>query len=52
MSVGNNTERIIAITLMIVGVSFYSYMIGNLSSIFSSMDTKEMKLNVYIYIYI
>ena len=46
MNIGNETERILAIILMIFGVGFYSYMIGNLSSIFSTLDTGQMKLNV------
>ena len=55
MSVNNDTERILAILLMIFGVSFYSITIGNLSSILSTMDSKEMKLNVqniYTFIYL
>ena len=50
---GNKTEIIFALFLMIFGVGLYSYTIGNLSSLFANMDAREAKLNVlYIYIYI
>ena len=46
MNVSNNNERFFSILLMIFGVGFYSYTIGNLSSILSTMDSKQQKLNV------
>ena len=46
MPLSNNSERILAIILMIGGVGFYSYTIGNLSSIFSDIDSKQAKFNV------
>ena len=46
MSVTTSLEIILAITLMIGGVGFYSYTIGNLSSIFSNMDSRQSKLCV------
>ena len=54
MNVNNDTERILAIVLMIFGVGFYSITIGTCTSILSTMDSKELKLNVFIckYIYI
>ena len=38
------TERIFALFLMGVGVGFYSYMISNLSSIMSTLDTRSSTL--------
>ena len=52
MPIYTTEEHILAITLMIFGVGFYSYTIGNLSSIFSNVDSRQSKLNVHIYIYI
>ena len=46
MGANNDTERLLAIILMLFGVGFYSYTIGNLSSILSSIDSKQMKLDV------
>jgi len=43
-------EKIFALVWMIIGVGFYSFTIGNLSSIFNSIDVKaaqlQLKLNV------
>ena len=47
-------ERLLACCIMVFGVGFYSYTIGNLSSILSNIDSKTRKLkviNIYIYIY-
>ena len=38
------TEKIIAIMWMIAGVGFYSFTIGNLSSIMAQIDIKAQKL--------
>ena len=47
------TERGLAIVLMIFGVGFYSYTVGNLSAILNNMDQRNQELVVhYIYIYI
>ena len=44
MSVVTSTEKIFGIVLMILGVGFYSYTIGTLAAILSSVDLKEQKL--------
>ena len=46
MPVTTELEIILAIFLMLFGVSLYSYTIANLSSIFSNMDSRNTKLNV------
>ena len=46
MPINTTGERILAITLLIGGVGFYSYTIGNLSSIFSNLDSRNTQLNV------
>jgi hypothetical protein len=43
-------ERILTMLWMIVGVGFYSFTIGSLSSILSSVDTKESSLANKMYI--
>ena len=51
----SKTERSLAICLMIFGVGFYSYTVGNLSSILANMDQRNQRLiviHIYIYIYI
>ena len=50
MPITTETELYFALILMIFGVSFYSYTLANLSSIFSNIDSRSAKLNVYIYI--
>ena len=37
-------EKMLAITWMIIGVGFYSFTIGNLSSIMAQLDIKASKL--------
>ncbi len=44
MSGGTFTERIFCIALMIVGVVSYSFAISSLTSVISSLDTKQAKL--------
>lgn len=39
-------ERVLAIIWMIVGVGFYSFTIGNLSSILADMDRRSLILKV------
>ena len=39
------SEYILALFWMIVGVNFYSFIIGNVSSIIASMDAKTALLN-------
>ena len=39
------TERIFAILWMIVGVAFYSYAIGNMTSMITSIDSKNEVLS-------
>ena len=47
-----NTERIISLLYIFVGVAFVSYCIGSLSSIMLSRDSRTRKLKViHIYIY-
>jgi hypothetical protein len=41
---GTYTEKVIALIFMIFGAGFYSFTIGNLSSIISAMDIKASKL--------
>ena len=49
---GNTTERIISCILMFIGVFFYSFTIGSLSSLLSNLDSKnasiEQKLSTLI----
>ena len=47
MKVTGTTERLFTVLLMIIGVGFYSYTIGNLSSIFAIIDSRRGKLNVH-----
>ena len=47
-----NGERSFALVLMIFGVGFYSYTVGNFTSLFTSEDSKNSKLKVNIYIYV
>ena len=53
-----NGERTFALVLMVFGVGFYSYTVGNFTSLFTNEDSKNSKLKVilldiiYIYIYI
>ena len=44
-SVSTTTEYILALIWMVVGVNFYSFTIGNVSSIIASMDQKSAILN-------
>ena len=44
--VGTTEEQVFAMILMIGGVGFYSYTIGNLSSIFANIDSRQSKLKV------
>jgi CRP-like cAMP-binding protein len=41
ISVLTNTELILSVIWMIFGVGFYSFTIGNLSSVLASMDNKS-----------
>ena len=43
--VSTKTEYILAIFWMVVGVNFYSFTIGNVSSIIATMDSKAAVLN-------
>ena len=43
-------EKIFSLVVMILGVGFYSYTIGNLSSILANIDRRDQKLNVHIYL--
>lgn len=45
----NDLERCICIVWMIFGVGFYSYTIGSLSSLISSIDSQQAVLNQRIY---
>ena len=53
-----NTERLLALLYIIVGVGFVSYTIGSLSTIMLTSDSNTEKLKVmyiyinYIYIYL
>jgi hypothetical protein len=38
-------EKFLAITLMLFGVCFFSFVIGSLSSIFNRIDSREAILN-------
>ena len=44
VTVGTTTERIFAIVWMIVGVAFYSYAIGNMTSMIASLDSMNEEL--------
>jgi len=44
-SVSTTTEYILALMWMIIGVNFYSFTIGNVSSIIAAMDAKASILN-------
>ena len=44
-SLSTNTEYILALFWMMVGVNFYSFTIGNVSSIIAAMDSKAAVLN-------
>ena len=44
ISVKTTSERVFAILWMIVGVAFYSYAIGNMTSMITSMDSKNEEL--------
>jgi potassium voltage-gated channel Eag-related subfamily H protein 4 len=41
----NNGERVYAIVAMVVGGAFYGYIIGNISSIVSSVDSNRRAYN-------
>ena len=41
---GNNAERIVAMLWMFIGVGFYTYTIGSLSTFLMSIDTRESVL--------
>jgi len=43
--VSSKTEYILALIWMVVGVNFYSFTIGNVSSIIATMDSKAAVLN-------
>ena len=44
-SISTTTEYILALLWMIIGVNFYSFTIGNVSSIIAAMDAKASVLN-------
>jgi hypothetical protein len=44
ISIGTTTERLMSILWMFFGVGFYSFTIGNLASIISSIDSKAAHL--------
>jgi hypothetical protein len=44
-TVSSKTEYILALIWMVVGVNFYSFTIGNVSSIIATMDSKAAVLN-------
>ena len=44
-SISTTTEYILALLWMIIGVNFYSFTIGNVSSIIAAMDVKASVLN-------
>lgn len=44
-SISTKAEFILALIWMIIGVNFYSFTIGNVSSIIAAMDNKEALLN-------
>ena len=44
-TLSTNTEYILALFWMMVGVNFYSFTIGNVSSIIAAMDSKAAVLN-------
>lgn len=46
---GTDLERILTMLWMIVGVGFYSFTIGSLSSVLSSIDTRESLLANKLY---
>jgi hypothetical protein len=39
-----NYERVFALMAMIIGIGFYSYTIGNMTSIIASLDTSNEQL--------
>lgn len=41
---GTRTEMTLSLLWMIFGVGFYSFTVGNLSSLIASMDTKTQQL--------
>jgi hypothetical protein len=44
ISGGTSAERIICVFWMIIGVAFYSFSVGSIASILSSMDSKKKAL--------
>jgi len=44
-SISTKSEFILALIWMIIGCNFYSFTIGNVSSIIAAMDNKEAVLN-------
>ncbi|EGB10076.1 hypothetical protein AURANDRAFT_16535, partial [Aureococcus anophagefferens] len=42
---GSTVERLFAILIMIVGVSYYTYIISSLSSIISTFDSQAAQVN-------
>lgn len=45
ISAFTNSEIVVCILWMIIGVGFYTFTIGNLSSALSSLDTRQSVLN-------
>ena len=43
------SERVLALFWMIFGVGFYSFTVGNLTSIIASQDAKQAEIRVRIY---
>lgn len=46
---GTNLERVISILWMILGVGFYSFTVGSLSSLLSSIDSRDAALTTKLY---
>ena len=44
-SIQTNTEYVLALLWMMIGVNFYSFTIGNVSSIIAAMDSRVAVLN-------
>lgn len=45
IALNNNAERVISCFLMVIGVFFYSFMIGNFSSMLANYDDKSSIYN-------
>jgi hypothetical protein len=45
---GTNTERLISVLWMMIGVGFYSFTIGTLTSVLSRIDTRSSQLKAKI----